>query len=105
MFAMHQHLAPEDRNDKCGHFYTICLNLKNQQFELLDSAHDDSDASLRSHYEYFIGRVKETWKEHYGQSKVHISNYPTQYIVMPPKSDPCTVIIHARYTTKIRDSR
>ena len=80
MFAMYQELTPEDPQDKCGHFYTICLNLKNQYFEVLDSARGDDDASLRSHYEYFIGRVKETWAHHYGTSRVQISHYPTQYI-------------------------
>ncbi|XBI03142.1 hypothetical protein VPH35_131594 [Triticum aestivum] len=34
MFPMFQELAPEDLDDKCGHHYAICLDLKNQCFEV-----------------------------------------------------------------------
>ncbi|XBI79551.1 hypothetical protein VPH35_088980 [Triticum aestivum] len=34
MFPMFQELAPHDQHDKCGHHYAVCLDLKNQRFEV-----------------------------------------------------------------------
>ena len=44
MFPMFQELAPHDPHDKCGHHYAICLDLKNQHFEVLDSMRSADDA-------------------------------------------------------------
>ncbi|KAE8795880.1 hypothetical protein D1007_29154 [Hordeum vulgare] len=80
-FSMYQHLAPENTVDKCGHHYTICLNLKNQRFEVLDSLHSGDDTSLTYHAEIFVGNLKETWNRHYGSSKVQINHFPIEYVL------------------------
>ncbi|KAI4999815.1 hypothetical protein ZWY2020_004404 [Hordeum vulgare] len=78
---MYQHLAPENTVDKCGHHYTICLDLKNQWFEVLDSLHSGDDTSLTYHAEIFVGNLKETWNRHYGSSMVQINHFPIEYVL------------------------
>ncbi|XBI91702.1 hypothetical protein VPH35_028965 [Triticum aestivum] len=73
-------LAPHDPHDKCGHHYVICLDLKNQCFEVLDSMRSAADADLATHAEYFINNLKETWNCHYEHSKVHIRHFPVEYV-------------------------
>ncbi|XBI89365.1 hypothetical protein VPH35_027187 [Triticum aestivum] len=80
MFPMFQELAPHDQHDKCGHHYAICLDLKNQRFEVLDSMRSAADADLTSHAEFFINNVKETWNRHYENSKVQIRHFPVEYV-------------------------
>ena len=80
MFPMYQELAPHDPHDKCGHHYAICLDLKNQRFEVLDSMRSTADADLSSHAEFFINNVKETWNRHYKNSKVQIRHFPIEYV-------------------------
>ena len=80
MFPMFQELAPHDPHDKCGHHYAICLDLKNQRFEVLDSMCLAADADLTSHAEFFINNVKETWNRHYENSKVQIRHFPVEYV-------------------------
>ncbi|XBH68582.1 hypothetical protein VPH35_096696 [Triticum aestivum] len=77
---MFQELAPQDPHDKCGHHYTICLDLKNQHFEVLDSMRSEADADLTTHAEYFINNLKETWNRHYENSKVQIRHFPIEYV-------------------------
>ncbi|XBJ07540.1 hypothetical protein VPH35_013041 [Triticum aestivum] len=73
-------LAPHDPHDKCGHHYAICLDLKNQRFEVLDSMRSEADADLTTHAEYFINNLKETWNRHYENSKVQIRHFPIEYV-------------------------
>ena len=80
MFPMFQEPAPHDPHDKCGHHYAICLDLKNQRFEVLDSMRSAVDADLTSHAKFFINNVKETWKRHYENSKVQIRHFPIEYV-------------------------
>ena len=80
MFPMFQELALHDPHDKCGHHYVICLDLKNQRFEVLDSMRSAADADLTSHAKFFINNVKETWNRHYENSKVQIKHFPTEYV-------------------------
>ena len=77
MFPMFQELAP---HDKSGHHYAICLDLKNQRFEVLDSMRSEADADLTTHAEYFINNLKETWSRHYENSKVQIRHFPIEYV-------------------------
>ncbi|XBI51935.1 hypothetical protein VPH35_034387 [Triticum aestivum] len=81
LFPMFQELAPHDPHDKCGHHYAICLDLKNQRFEVLDSMRSAADAGLTTHAEYFINNLKETWNHHYEHSKVQIRHFPIEYVV------------------------
>ena len=74
---MFQELAP---HDKSGHHYAICLDLKNQRFEVLDSMRSEADADLTTHAEYFINNLKETWNCHYENSKVQIRHFPIEYV-------------------------
>ena len=81
MFPMFQELAPHAQHDKCGHHYAICLDLKNQHFEVLDSIRSEADADLTTHAEFFINNLKETWNRHYEHPKVQIRHFPTEYVV------------------------
>ncbi|KAI4973153.1 hypothetical protein ZWY2020_028861 [Hordeum vulgare] len=78
MFSMFQYLAPENSIDKCSHHYTICLHLKYQWFEVLDSIRSGDDTNLTSHVEFFVINLKETWNRHYGSSNVQISHFPIE---------------------------
>ncbi|XBH63086.1 hypothetical protein VPH35_117142 [Triticum aestivum] len=80
LFPMFQELEPHDPHDKCGHHYAICLDLKNQRFEVLDSMRSEADADLTTHAEYFINNLKETWNRHYENSKVQIRHFPIEYV-------------------------
>ena len=80
MFSMFQELAPHDPHDKCGHHYAVCLDLKNQCFEVLDSMRSATVADLTSHAEFFINNVKEAWNRHYENSKVQIRHFPIEYM-------------------------
>ncbi|KAE8768255.1 hypothetical protein D1007_60292 [Hordeum vulgare] len=81
MFSMFQYLAPENSIDKCSHHYTICLHLKYQWFEVLDSIRSGDDTNLTSHVEFFVINLKETWNRHYGSSNVQISHFPIEYVL------------------------
>ena len=80
LFPMFQELAPHDPHNKCGHHYAICLDLKNQRFEVLDSMRSEAGADLTMHDEYFINNLKETWNRHYENSKVQIRHFPIEYV-------------------------
>uniref|UniRef100_A0A8R7RB84 Ubiquitin-like protease family profile domain-containing protein n=1 Tax=Triticum urartu TaxID=4572 RepID=A0A8R7RB84_TRIUA len=80
MFPMFQELAPHNPDDKCGHHYAICLDLKNQRFEVLDAICLGEDAYLTTHAEFFINNMKETWNRHYENSKVQISHFSIEYV-------------------------
>ncbi|XBH56460.1 hypothetical protein VPH35_078280 [Triticum aestivum] len=80
MFTLFQELAPNDPHDKAGHYYTICINLAKQRFDVLDSVRSRDDESLRSHAEFFMNNLKETWARHYSGSKVQIKDFPIEYV-------------------------
>ncbi|XBH68808.1 hypothetical protein VPH35_096866 [Triticum aestivum] len=80
MFPMFQLLEPDNPVDMCSHHYVVCLDRKNQCFEVLDSIRSGDDTSLTTHAEFFIHDLKETWNHHYGSSKVKISHFPIEYI-------------------------
>ena len=77
---MFQELAPDNLDDKCGHHYAICLDLKNQQFEVLDSMRSEADTDLTTNAEFFINNLKDTWTRHYENSRVQISHFPIEYV-------------------------
>ncbi|XBI29842.1 hypothetical protein VPH35_053735 [Triticum aestivum] len=77
---MFQELAPDNPYDKCGHHYMICLDLKNQRFEVLGSMCSGADEDLTTHAELFINNLKETWNRHYENSKVQIIRLPIEYV-------------------------
>ncbi|KAI4996294.1 hypothetical protein ZWY2020_048060 [Hordeum vulgare] len=87
MFQMYQNLVPENIVDKCDHHYTICLDLKHQRFEVLDSIRSRDDTSLSSHAEFFVSNLKETRNRHYGSSKVKINHFPIKHVVTDKQSN------------------
>ncbi|KAM3273455.1 hypothetical protein ACQJBY_042980 [Aegilops geniculata] len=95
MFPMFQELAPHDPHDKCGHHYAICLDLKNQRVEVLDSIRSEDDADLTTHAEFFIKNLKETWHRHYEHSKVQISHFPTEYVATAKQGNTTDCGFHA----------
>ncbi|KAI5018036.1 hypothetical protein ZWY2020_042924 [Hordeum vulgare] len=68
MFPMYQHLVPKNFVDKCGHHYTICLDLNHQLFNVLDSFRSGDDTNLTSHAKFFVRNLQETWNRHYESS-------------------------------------
>ncbi|XBI24633.1 hypothetical protein VPH35_049711 [Triticum aestivum] len=95
MFPMFQELAQHDQQDKCGHHYAICLDLKNQCFEVLDSIRSEADADLTTHAEFFINNLKETWNRHYKHSKVQIRHFPTEYVATAKQGNTTDCGFHA----------
>ncbi|KAF7025681.1 hypothetical protein CFC21_037840 [Triticum aestivum] len=95
MFPMFQELSPHDPHDKCGHHYVICLDLKNQHVEVLDSIRSEDDADLTMHAEFFIKNLKETWHHHYEHSKVQISHFPTEYAATTKQGNTTDYGFHA----------
>ncbi|XBI63831.1 hypothetical protein VPH35_044161 [Triticum aestivum] len=95
MFPMFQELAPHDRHDKCGHHYAVCLDLKNQRIEVLDSIRSEADADLTTHAELFIKNLKETWNRHYKHSKVQIRHFPTEYVATVKQGNTTDCGFHA----------
>ncbi|XBI43866.1 hypothetical protein VPH35_108583 [Triticum aestivum] len=95
MFPMFQELAPHDRHDKCGHHYAVCLDLKNQRIEVLDSIRSEADADLTMHAEFFIKNLKETWNRHYEHSKVQIRHFPTEYVATVKQGNTTDCGFHA----------
>ncbi|XBI96122.1 hypothetical protein VPH35_032445 [Triticum aestivum] len=95
MFPMFQELAPHDQQDKCGHHYAICLDLKNQHFEVLDSIRSEANADLTTHAEFFINNLKETWNHHYEHSKVQIRHFPTEYVATAKQGNMTDCGFHA----------
>ncbi|KAI4992523.1 hypothetical protein ZWY2020_057408 [Hordeum vulgare] len=81
MFPMFQKLALDNLVDKCGRHYTICIHLKHQCFELLDSMHSLNDAILSTLAEFFIQNLKETSSHHYKSSKVKNRHFLIQYVM------------------------
>ena len=77
---MFQELAPHDPHDKCGYHYVICLDLKNQRSEVIDSMRSEADADLTTHAKFFIDNLKETWTRHYENSRVQINHFPIEYV-------------------------
>ncbi|XBI78407.1 hypothetical protein VPH35_088106 [Triticum aestivum] len=95
MFPMFQELAPHDHQDKCGHHYAICLDLKNQRFEVLDSIRSEADSDLTTHVEFFINNLKETWNRHYEHSKVQIRHFPIEYVATVKQGNTTDCGFHA----------
>ncbi|XBI31488.1 hypothetical protein VPH35_055049 [Triticum aestivum] len=95
MFPMFQELAPHDQQDKCGHHYAICLDLKNQRFEVLDSIRSEADSDLTTHAEFFINNLKETWNRHYEHSKVQIRHFPIEYVATVKQGNTTDCGFHA----------
>ncbi|XBI34604.1 hypothetical protein VPH35_120393 [Triticum aestivum] len=95
MFPMFQELAPHDPHDKCGHHYAICLDLKNQRFEVLDSIRSEADTDLTTHAEFFINNLKETWNRHYEYSKVQIRHFPIEYVATAKQGNTTDCGFHA----------
>ncbi|XBI86017.1 hypothetical protein VPH35_094049 [Triticum aestivum] len=95
MFPMFQELAPHDQHDKCGHHYAICLDLKNQRFEVLDSICSAADADLTMHAEFFINNLKGTWNRHYEHSKVQIRHFPVEYVATTKQGNTMDCGFHA----------
>ncbi|XBH85382.1 hypothetical protein VPH35_073306 [Triticum aestivum] len=95
MFPMFQELAPHDQQDKCGHHYAICLDLKNQRFEVLDSIRSEADSDLTTHAEFFIKNLKETWNRHYEHSKVQIRHFLIEYVATMKQGNTTDCGFHA----------
>ncbi|XBJ09616.1 hypothetical protein VPH35_014659 [Triticum aestivum] len=94
MFPMFQELAPDNRDDKCGHHYAICIDMKNQRFEVLDSICSEDDEDLTTHAEFFINNLKETWNRYYENSKVQISHFPIEYVMTSKQGNGHDCAIH-----------
>ncbi|XBI49506.1 hypothetical protein VPH35_113060 [Triticum aestivum] len=100
---MFQELAPHDLHDKCSHHYAICLDLKKQRFEVLDSMRSAADADLTTHDEYFINNLKETWNRHYEHSKdcgFHTLEYLAKWEgrLVPVVTAAMAIELHTIYT-------
>ncbi|KAF0903645.1 hypothetical protein E2562_028348 [Oryza meyeriana var. granulata] len=53
--------------DNVGHWFTVCLNLKAERFEVLDSLRDEGDESLVSACNFVVASIKIMWERSIGQ--------------------------------------
>uniref|UniRef100_A0A0E0KN70 Ubiquitin-like protease family profile domain-containing protein n=1 Tax=Oryza punctata TaxID=4537 RepID=A0A0E0KN70_ORYPU len=75
-------------NDKAGHYFVVCLNLKAERFEVYDSLRGEDDEELISATNLFVASIKTMWDRVYMRSsKKTIQNYPLIFIDGPKKDN------------------
>uniref|UniRef100_A0A0D3GEW4 Ubiquitin-like protease family profile domain-containing protein n=1 Tax=Oryza barthii TaxID=65489 RepID=A0A0D3GEW4_9ORYZ len=83
-------------NDKAGHYFMVCLNLKAERFEVYDSLRGEDDEELISASHLVVASIKTMWDRVYMRSsKKTIQNYPLIFIDGPKQDNiqtyPCFV--------------
>ncbi|EEC80321.1 hypothetical protein OsI_22364 [Oryza sativa Indica Group] len=83
-------------NDKAGHYFMVCLNLKAERFEVYDSLRGEDDEALISASHVVVASIKTMWDRFYMRSsKKTIQNYPLIFIDGPKQDNiqtyPCFV--------------
>ena len=66
--------------DEGIHWYTLCINLKAQRFEALDSIRQKSNPVYVANATTLMNRIKEAWKLYYYKSRVQIEDYKLEII-------------------------
>ena len=73
------------KDDPC-HWYAMCLNLKAQRFEVLDSMRGEESKDLMEHAGVLMNNIKASWLVNYGGSKHHIEHFKLKCINVPKQS-------------------
>uniref|UniRef100_A0A0E0LY82 Ubiquitin-like protease family profile domain-containing protein n=1 Tax=Oryza punctata TaxID=4537 RepID=A0A0E0LY82_ORYPU len=75
-------------NDKAGHYFVVCLNLKAERFEVYDSLRGEDDEELISATSLVVASIKTMWDRVYMRSsKKTIQNYPLIFIDGPKQDN------------------
>uniref|UniRef100_A0A0E0KNE3 Ubiquitin-like protease family profile domain-containing protein n=1 Tax=Oryza punctata TaxID=4537 RepID=A0A0E0KNE3_ORYPU len=75
-------------NDKAGHYFVVCLNLKAERFEVYDSLRGEDDKELISATNLVVASIKTIWDRVYMRSsKKTIQNYPLIFIDGPKQDN------------------
>uniref|UniRef100_A0A0E0KZR0 Ubiquitin-like protease family profile domain-containing protein n=1 Tax=Oryza punctata TaxID=4537 RepID=A0A0E0KZR0_ORYPU len=75
-------------NDKAGHYFVVCLNLKVERFEVYDSLRGEDDEELISATNLVVASIKTMWDRVYMRSsKKTIQNYPLIFIDGPKQDN------------------
>uniref|UniRef100_A0A0E0JK71 peptidylprolyl isomerase n=1 Tax=Oryza punctata TaxID=4537 RepID=A0A0E0JK71_ORYPU len=75
-------------NDKAGHYFVVCLNLKAERFEVYDSLRGEDDEELISAINLVVASIKTMWDRVYMRSsKKTIQNYPLIFIDGPKQDN------------------
>jgi hypothetical protein len=82
LFPVLQDLTP-DIKKFIGHYYIIALNLKAERFELMDSLRSKGNRALMKDARGITGSIKYMWSQNYSESKINITNRPTEHISTP----------------------
>uniref|UniRef100_A0A0E0MMC1 Ubiquitin-like protease family profile domain-containing protein n=1 Tax=Oryza punctata TaxID=4537 RepID=A0A0E0MMC1_ORYPU len=84
----HKELELGNRNDKAGHDFVVCLNLKAERFEVYDSLRGEDDEELISATNLVVASIKTMWDRVYMRSsKKTIQNYPLIFIDGPKQDN------------------
>uniref|UniRef100_A0A0E0D2N9 Ubiquitin-like protease family profile domain-containing protein n=1 Tax=Oryza meridionalis TaxID=40149 RepID=A0A0E0D2N9_9ORYZ len=74
-------------NDKAGHYFVVCLNMKAERFEVYDSLWGEDDEELISASNLVGASMETMWDRFYMRSsKKTIQNYPL-FFIEGPKQD------------------
>uniref|UniRef100_A0A0E0MEU4 Ubiquitin-like protease family profile domain-containing protein n=1 Tax=Oryza punctata TaxID=4537 RepID=A0A0E0MEU4_ORYPU len=84
----HKELELGKENDKAGHYFVVCLNLKAERFEVYDSLRGEDDEELISATNLVVASIKTMWDRVYMRSsKKTIQNYPLIFIDGPKQDN------------------
>uniref|UniRef100_A0A0E0LBL8 Ubiquitin-like protease family profile domain-containing protein n=1 Tax=Oryza punctata TaxID=4537 RepID=A0A0E0LBL8_ORYPU len=84
----HKELELCNRNDKAGHYFVVCLNLKAERFEVYDLLRGEDDEELISASNLVVASIKTMWDRVYMRSsKKTIQNYPLIFIDGPKQDN------------------
>ncbi|TVU20769.1 hypothetical protein EJB05_30365, partial [Eragrostis curvula] len=83
MFPVLQKWKDSELDEEVGHYFLLVLNLRDLQFEVLDSMRTLQDRKLRDCCATLMDGIKTLWKMHYPDSKKKIEGYYIEYIQSP----------------------
>uniref|UniRef100_A0A0E0LYE8 Ubiquitin-like protease family profile domain-containing protein n=1 Tax=Oryza punctata TaxID=4537 RepID=A0A0E0LYE8_ORYPU len=84
----HKELELGNGNDKAGHYFVVCLNMKAERFEVYDSLRGEDDEELILASNLVVASIKTMWDRVYMRSsKKTIQNYPLIFIDGPKQDN------------------
>ncbi|TVT99417.1 hypothetical protein EJB05_55238, partial [Eragrostis curvula] len=105
MFPVLQKWQVEGLDEKVSHYFLLCLNLREERFEVLDSMRTLADENLKRCCNVLVLAIKELWTQYYPNSKKKIDNYGLIDVQVPKQSTPYDCGFHMLMNTEHWDGR
>ncbi|TVU17359.1 hypothetical protein EJB05_11944, partial [Eragrostis curvula] len=86
-FPVLQTLIPKGLSEGVGHYFLLVLNLRDQQFEVLDSMRTILDKDLKGCCDKMMDSIKALWEIHYPNTRKKIQNYYIEDIKVPRQTN------------------